>query len=290
MYLNVENVHVQAGRRSLLQNVSFQIEPGTIVGLVGPNGAGKTTLMKTILGVQKFTGTIEIDGVPVSLTNHQAIRKVGALIENPAIYPYLSGRQNLKLYTDDQANLNELITRLEMTEYIDRKSSHYSLGMKQKLGIALAFLNHPDMIILDEPMNGLDIEATIILRKLIQDYAAQGAAILISSHVLTELEKVLTDIILINHGRVTLKQSIEQFEATSQQQTYLATSDLTATQQVLNAAGIDFTTAPAGVQIKQDDLAPVQKLLQQHEIIVLEMRPVAADFEQLVVNSLDQEV
>lgn len=161
--LRVSNVDIYYGRKKAVSNVSFSIKPGEIVGLIGPNGAGKTTIMKTLLGLTKFNGQIRFNGQPITESNHRVLVNVGALIEEPAIYPFLSGKQNLQLYSHNTSNLNKLIERLGMTSYIDRRSKEYSVGMKQKLGIALAFLNNPQLIILDEPMNGLDVEATILI-------------------------------------------------------------------------------------------------------------------------------
>lgn len=187
MMLSVSHLNVYYGRKQAINDVSFTIKSGEIVGLIGPNGAGKTTIMKTLLGLTKFTGIVSFNQQRITASSHQALQEVGALIENPAVYPFLSGRANLALYSRDHSDLDQLIEKLGMTAYIDRLAKAYSIGMKQKLGIALALLNHPQLVILDEPMNGLDIEATILIRKIIAEYAAQGTAFIISSHVLSEL-------------------------------------------------------------------------------------------------------
>lgn len=169
--LEVSNVNTYIGKIKIINNISLKIKAGEIVGLIGPNGAGKTTIMKTILGLTKFTGSITVGNRPVTETNHRALARVGALIEHPAIYPFLTGRQNLELYARNKRDLTQLVSTLQMDSYINNKAKGYSLGMKQKLGIAIALLNQPQLVILDEPMNGLDIEATIGVRKLIKRYA-----------------------------------------------------------------------------------------------------------------------
>ena len=136
--LKVNHVNIYYGRKKAVSDVSFAIHPGEIVGLIGPNGAGKTTIMKTLLGLTKFNGEISFNDQTISENNHKALGSVGALIEQPAIYPFLSGLQNLQLYSRDQNELNNLVKRLGMSSYIKQKSKGYSVGMKQKLGIALA--------------------------------------------------------------------------------------------------------------------------------------------------------
>lgn len=223
--LKVQNLDIYYGRQKVIHNASFSISPGEIVGLIGPNGAGKSTIMKTILGLTKFTGTITFDGQNITPTKHAVLQHVGALIENPALYPFLTGRENLSLYANDQSELAELISLLQMDQYIDRRAGDYSVGMKQKLGIALALLNHPQLVILDEPMNGLDIEATILIRHIIHQYADQGTAFLISSHVLSELQKVMTTVVILNHHQIIMDVPIDQFRNAPVTQARLHTTD-----------------------------------------------------------------
>ncbi len=183
--LKVDDLNVFVGKKKIIHDSAFRVNKGQIVGLIGPNGAGKTTIMKAILGLMKFTGSITFDGEDISETNHNALKQIGALIEHPAIYPFMTGYQNLKLYSTDETDLKQLISILQMDDFISLKSKDYSLGMKQKLGIALSLLNRPKLIILDEPMNGLDIESTILVRNTIKNYAQQGSSFLISSHILS---------------------------------------------------------------------------------------------------------
>ena len=169
--LKAENLNVYYGNKKVISNASFDISPGEIVGLIGPNGAGKSTIMKTLLGLTKFTGKVLLNNKNI-LTQHQEIsNKVGALIEGPAAYPFLSGKENLELYSNDESDMDNLIRLLKMEPYIDQRVKNYSIGMKEKLGIALALLNNPEFVILDEPMNGLDIDSTILVRKIIKEYS-----------------------------------------------------------------------------------------------------------------------
>lgn len=154
--LTIEHLTKKIGNKTILDDVSFKLKRGQIVGLVGANGAGKTTLMKVILGYSSFqSGNFNVINSKDSKSN------IGALIENPGIYPFMSGYENLKLLNESKntQDIDKIVSQLHMDEYIHKKAKTYSLGMKQKLGIAIAFLNEPQFIILDEPMNGLDPKA-----------------------------------------------------------------------------------------------------------------------------------
>ncbi|GEP23299.1 ABC transporter ATP-binding protein [Lentilactobacillus diolivorans] len=287
--LKVSHMDTFIGRKRIIKDVSFQVKPGAIVGLIGPNGAGKTTIMKTILGLTKFTGTVAVDDQPVTENNHAALSGVGALIEHPAIYPFLSGLENLKLYSRDSDDMDHVINLLQMQTYIDTKSKDYSLGMKQKLGIAIAFLNRPQLIILDEPMNGLDIEATISIRKIIKQYAAQGASFLISSHVLGELQKVMTKAILITEGKIIVDKPISEFNQLSHQQYKILTENMDQTTQIFKDNRIPIIKSDDYLLIKHDLLFQVQDLLYANHVRLLELSPRGMSFEQIIVGILEKQ-
>lgn len=286
--LKVKNLNIYYGRKIAIKNASFTIAPGEIVGLIGPNGAGKTTIMKTLLGLTKFTGSITFDGQQITASNHQALAKVGALIENPAIYPFLSGKENLALYSQDKDDLNQLVNRLGMAAYIDRPAKSYSIGMKQKLGIALALLNNPKLVILDEPMNGLDVEATISIRKIIHDYAANGTAFLISSHVLSELQKVMTSVIILNHQEIVMDVPIDKFKNAKVTHYRLKTTDNEQARELLTTNDLPFDYQDEAFIIKAQDIGQAQQLLYQHQILLTELSPVHKTFEQAIVNVLEK--
>ncbi|MCF6160315.1 MAG: ATP-binding cassette domain-containing protein [Furfurilactobacillus sp.] len=287
--LKVQNVTTYIGRTKIVKRASFDINAGNIVGLIGPNGAGKTTIMKTILGLTKFEGSIQINHQPVTENQHEALNSVGALIEHPAIYPFLSGRQNLALYSHDHQDMARLIADLGMTDYIQQKAKGYSLGMKQKLGIAIALLNHPQLVILDEPMNGLDVEATIGVRKLIKQYADQGTAFLISSHILSELQKVMTHVVLINHGQIIVNQPFEKFEQLHHRDYKLLTENDVLTAQVLKQRAIHYKQEGNTFRVKRDNIFDVQDALYQQQIHLKELAPIETNFEQVVVTILEQQ-
>lgn len=287
--LTVQNVDVFINQKEIIHQTSFQVPTGAVIGLVGPNGAGKTTIMKTILGLTKFSGRIQIDNQEVTENNHQALQQVGALIEHPAIYPFLTGLQNLELYSQDHQDLQEVVSLVQMESYLNQRAKNYSLGMKQKLGIALALLNKPRLVILDEPMNGLDIEATITIRKVIKQYAQQGTAFLISSHVLSELQKVMTGIVLLNAGQVVMDKTVKEFTQEPQQQYQVLTDNQSQAQELLQKKQIKFSSSGPYLLISHADILSAQTVFYTHNLHLLELTPVKANFEELIVDLLQQQ-
>lgn len=175
-----------------------------------------------------------------------------------------------------------------MDSYIDRKAKDYSVGMKQKLGIALALLNNPQLVILDEPMNGLDIEATISIRKLIHEYASQGTAFLISSHVLSELQKVMTSVIIINHGRITMNSPMSRFAQKESPKYKLKTTNMEQTIKLLQQARIPFEQQDKTLIVDHKNIAAIQQLLFKNKIWLDSLIPSGLTFEQKIVNILQK--
>lgn len=214
--INKINKHYQ--NKQVLFDVSFDIKKGHVVGLIGPNGAGKTTIMKAIAGLSDYdSGEITINGQRVDKNHTEQLKQVGSLIETPGIYPYMTAIENLRLYAPNatKQQLKAITDKTAVTEFATRQSKKYSLGMKQRLGVALAILNNPELVILDEPLNGLDPQTVRLMRSLIRDLADSGISVLISSHILSELDLVVDDIVLINHGHVISSTTRDQFESKS---------------------------------------------------------------------------
>lgn len=219
--LKCENLKKIIKNKTLVENISFSANKGDIIGLVGPNGAGKTTIIKLILGLIKLTeGKVLINGYDIQNDFVNAINKVGAIVENPGLYMYLSGYDNLKLTANNYRNItkeriNEVIKIVGLEQRIKDKVSTYSLGMRQRLGIAEAIINNPELLILDEPTNGLDVEGIIEIRELIKELSSKGIAILISSHNLTEIDNLCNRIIAIKNGKIIVNETIEEFKQIS---------------------------------------------------------------------------
>ncbi len=289
--LSVTHLNKRFKRQPVLQDVTFDCEPGRIIGLVGANGAGKTTIMKSILGLIRTEGAVTIAGQAMQFDRHPALAQVGALIEYPSLYPYLSGWDNLRLFARDQdvaAQIQALVTQFDMSDCIHRKARTYSLGMKQKLGIALAFLNHPQLVILDEPMNGLDPQGTKQLRDFIVAQKQQGVTLLISSHILGELQKLADDLVIIDHGRVIQRTTMAAALALTEHYVVVATEHDGQAKAALTAAGYQLA---AGTPVKlllapDQSVADVLAVLQQQHITVTDVRHQDADLEQIVLTLL----
>lgn len=286
--LEAEKLNIYYGNKKVVSNASFKISPGEIVGLIGPNGAGKSTIMKTLLGLTKFTGKVLFNNKNI-LTQHQEIsNKVGALIEGPAVYPFLSGKENLELYSNDSEDMKKLIELLKMESYINQRVKDYSIGMKEKLGIALALLNNPEFVILDEPMNGLDIESTILVRKIIKEYSARGTAFLISSHVLSELQKVMTSIIIVNHGKIIMNLPVEDFHQIQDSHYQIKTENNQKALNLLKDNNIVAKSKENSIIINNSDLKKAQQVIFTQGITLTELVPADSNFEQAIVSVLQK--
>ena len=219
--LKCENICKKIKKKSILNNVSLQIKSGEILGFIGPNGAGKTTTIKIILGLQQLDeGSVIINNYNIKDNFEKAIEKVGAIVENPDFYMYMSGRKNLELISNmykgiDSKRIDEVVKLVGLENRINDKVSKYSLGMRQRLGIAQALINKPNLLILDEPTNGLDPEGIKELRELLIKLAKkENMAILISSHNLLELESFVNKVCIIKNGTVVENTGINQLKET----------------------------------------------------------------------------
>ena len=217
--LKCESLNKSIRRKKIIKDVSFEIKEGEILGFIGPNGAGKTTTIKLILGLQKLdSGTIEINGYNVKTNFEKAIEKVGTIVENPDLYMYMSGYDNLKLVANlykgiDKKRIDEVVKLVGLENRIKDKVSKYSLGMRQRLGIAQAILHKPNLLILDEPTNGLDPEGIKHIRDLIKELAEkEKMSIMISSHNLSEIENVCNSVCIIQNGEVIEETGIEEIK------------------------------------------------------------------------------
>ncbi|BFH63500.1 ABC transporter ATP-binding protein [Paenibacillus azoreducens] len=220
--LEIEDITKKAGRRTLVGDMSFDIMQGEVCGFIGPNGAGKTTLIRMITGLIKpNAGSIRIEGFDVQRDRMKALGQVGAIVESPIFFPYMSGRDNLmnlvKLHAgipkDKHASrVDEVLGIVGLQGRGEDKVKTYSLGMKQRLGIAQALLGNPTLIILDEPANGLDPMGIRELRNLILELNEKhGITFFVSSHLLDELQRICTRFVIIKEGRLVWQGTQEQW-------------------------------------------------------------------------------
>ncbi|MCM3700184.1 lantibiotic protection ABC transporter ATP-binding protein [Paenibacillus macerans] len=202
--LRTVNLEKRFGKQAAVSGVSLHIRPGTVYGLLGPNGAGKTTTLKMIAGLLRPTsGEVWVNGKPWS---RDCLAEIGALIESPALYGNLTARENLLVHTRllnlPETSIREVLEIVGLTGTGRKKASQFSLGMKQRLGIAVALVQNPKLLILDEPTNGLDPLGIQDLRKLIRSFPERGITVILSSHILSEVEHTADDIGIISGGRL----------------------------------------------------------------------------------------
>src|SRR5437762_5523608 len=206
--LRTNNLTKQYGKRIAVKNLNLEVRRGEIMGFLGPNGAGKTTTIRMALGlIAPTSGAVEILGHDVRKHRAEVLPQVGALVESPALYGYLSGRDNLRAFGDllggvSHKRIDEVLEIVSLKGRERDRVRTYSMGMKQRLGLAIALLNDPDLLILDEPANGLDPAGIVEMRDLLRGLAAAGKTVFISSHVLSEVQQICTRVAIINHGRL----------------------------------------------------------------------------------------
>lgn len=216
--LSINNLNKNYGKIQAVKDLSFDIHKGNIYGILGPNGSGKSTTLGIILNVvNKTSGTFSwFNG---NISTHQALKKVGAIIERPNFYPYMTAVQNLELICKIKGITHDKIDeKLKIVNLFDRKDDKfrtYSLGMKQRLAIASALLNDPEILILDEPTNGLDPQGIHEIRQIIKEIAKNGTTILLASHLLDEVEKVCSHVIVLRKGEKLYSGKVETMVASN---------------------------------------------------------------------------
>lgn len=221
--VEIDQVTKTFGQKVALKNISFSVPSGQICGLLGPNGAGKTTLFRLLMGILKATeGKLLIDGLDAFEDRVEVKRRIGFLPDEPVFYSYLSGREVLELSAAmhglepaaAMARISPIIARLRLAEDINNYAEDYSRGMKKKLGLLLALLHQPRLLVLDEPTNGLDVESVHLFYDLISETASQGTTVLFSTHLMDHVTKLCSHAVIINEGTVVAKGSLEELRST----------------------------------------------------------------------------
>ncbi len=213
--VEVDGLTKRYGTGTAVDSLSFDVPSGLVIGLLGPNGAGKTTAMKMLLGlVQASSGRAAVLGAELDTPDFaHAIRRVGALVESPALYLRLSARKNLQLQaralgvSTDRGRIDELLELVDLTDRADDRAGTYSLGMKQRLGIAIGMIGRPELVILDEPANGLDPAGIVEIRHLLRRLPDLGTTVLVSSHQLAEVQQACDRLVVLAQGRLSAQPS-----------------------------------------------------------------------------------
>lgn len=289
--LEVKNINKFFGRKQVLKDVSFTLKEGEILGFIGPNGAGKTTTIKLILGLQSIgSGEVVLNGYNLKKDFEMAIEKVGAIVESPDLYMYMSGRKNLELIANmykgiKKERIDEVVKLVGLEARIKDKVSKYSLGMRQRLGIAAAILHKPNVLILDEPTNGLDPEGIKEIRDLLKTLAKQEKiGILISSHNLSELENIVTDVCLIKNGEIVSISGIEDIKKGGHNSYIFKLNKVTGLNKLLkeykNVVHDKFVT----IECIEDDIPKIVNILVENKYKIYGIREDVVSLEEAFLN------
>ena len=251
--LEVLGLKKRIGLKTIVEDISFDMHEGEIIGLLGPNGSGKTTIMRMLVGLTKTTkGEVYCFEKPLGLGKVKMLKEVGAMIETPEFYNYMSGWSNLKQMARvcgkkvSRARMRELVEFVGLSKVIRKKVKTYSLGMRQRLGLAQALLNDPKILILDEPVNGLDPQGVQDFRNKLKEIAATGVSILISSHLLDEIEKVSDRVIVIEKGRIIADDKLDNLVADETIKTLISTYDVEKAEVLIRELGIRYVLTEDG--------------------------------------------
>lgn len=216
--LEVNQVSKKIGNKSIVDDITFTIEEGEIVGFVGANGAGKTTTIRLLTGlIYPTRGSIRICGYDIKKDKKNALQDIAAIVENPSLYGYMTGKEHFnyirQLRNISKSTMDKIIDTIDLSNDLDTKVRKYSLGMKQRLALGLALMTKPKLLILDEPLNGLDPTGIMQIRNVLVDCAKeQGMAIFISSHILSELDRICSRIIFIKEGKIVATNTLSKNE------------------------------------------------------------------------------
>jgi lantibiotic transport system ATP-binding protein len=294
--IEVSNLsHYFSRQNQVLDQVSMRVEPGSIYGFLGPNGAGKTTTIRLILGLlQQQEGNIAFFGQDFQANRVHILRRVGSLIESPSMYGHLTAMENLqllqKIYQCPPANMQKVLDLVGLSNTGRKKVQQFSLGMKQRLGIAIALLPDPEVLILDEPTNGLDPNGMLEMRELLQHiHREAGKTILVSSHLLAEIEKLATHVGIIHRGRMLFEGTLDALLQRRAQvsQVLVRCSDSAALAKAVaptyNAQIIDYRTVLVAITNADDTARLVQQAVGKG-IDLYEVRPNHGDLESIFME------
>ncbi len=251
--IEVLGLKKRIGLKTIVEDITFDMREGEIIGLLGPNGSGKTTIMRMMVGLTKMSkGDVYCFEKPLGLGKTSMLREVGSMIETPEFYNYMSGWANLKQIARvcgkkvTRARMKELVEFVGLKKVIRKKVKTYSLGMRQRLGLAQALLNDPKVLILDEPVNGLDPQGVQDFRNKLKEIAATGVSILISSHLLDEIEKVCDRVIVIEKGKIIADDKLENLVADEIIKTLIKTHDVEKTEILVRELGVRYELTKDG--------------------------------------------
>lgn len=294
MVIRTDRLSFHFGAQQVVKAVSLEVPQGSIYGFLGPNGAGKTTTIKLLLNLlHAENGTIQIFDKDLQSNRVEILSQIGSLIEQPAIYGHLTGKENLcnraLLLQVPGERVDEMLELVRLKAAANKKASQYSLGMKQRLGIALALLSDPKLIILDEPTNGLDpngiIEVRQLLLRLVKE---QGKTVFVSSHLLAEIERMATHVGIINHGELVFQGTIEELSGLSKPLVQIELNNGVDAANLLNRSGYTVNEVRDNTiflpYTSKEDTGKLNALLNQNNYMVYSIGKVQKDLENLFLD------
>ncbi|HEX7254826.1 MAG TPA: ABC transporter ATP-binding protein [Gaiellaceae bacterium] len=285
--IEVENLSKRFGKTQAVAGLSFRVEPGTITGFLGPNGAGKSTTLRSILDlVHPDAGRAVVLGVPYRRLD-RPLHRVGAVLEASEVHPGRSGRNHLRVLAAaaglPRSRVEEVLALVELSASAKRRVRGYSLGMRQRLGLAAALLGDPEVLVLDEPANGLDPAGIRWLRDLLRSLATEGRTILISSHVLAEVAQTVDRVVIIHRGRLVQQATVAEVLAGAQGATRVRTPDPARLREVLATEGIDGDEA-GGVLLVDAPPERVGELAAANGVVLHELGVERATLEEVFLE------
>jgi len=282
------------GAQTVVKDLSLQVPKGSIYGFLGPNGAGKTTTIKILLNLlQSPFDTVFIFGKELNSNRTDCLRKMGSLVEQPAIYAHLTGRENLInrciLLGINKSKVAEMLALVGLTDAANKKAGKYSLGMKQRLGIALALIADPELLLLDEPTNGLDPNGIIEVRNLMIELATKhGKTILVSSHLLAEIERTATHVGIINKGELLFQGTINELHDLSKPSIKIEVDDQAIATNILSTNRAEIISEQKGiiniVYTGKTDMGNFNSLLVKNGVTVYSIATEKKDLEHLFLD------
>ena len=278
------------GKRTIVDNVSFELAAGEVFGFLGPNGAGKTTTIRMLVGLIKPTrGSVAICGHDVQRDFERAMRCIGCIVETPDLYRFMTGRENLEHFARmlgaTREDIDRVATQVMMAHRLDQRVGTYSLGMRQRLGIAQALLGHPRVLILDEPANGLDPAGIREIRELLRDLAAGGMSVFVSSHLLAEIELMCDRVAIIHKGQLLRIGNVHEL-ISSRRALELRVGDIDRAAALLAERGVAYErdTDRLFVQVEDDEAPPIIAALATNGIDVFSARPRTQTLEEMFID------
>src|SRR4051812_10183240 len=277
------------GERAAVNGVDLTVAAGVAFGFLGPNGAGKTTMIRTLLGLtQPTSGDVALLGLPQPAKRAEALARVGAIVEEPKFHPHLTGRENLKIVAAArdraaEARIPESLERVGLSQRADDRVKTYSLGMRQRLGIARCLIADPVLLILDEPMNGLDPAGILEMRRLIRAFVDEGRTVFLSSHLLDEVEKTCDQVAIVDRGRVVVQGAVEEIAAGGSPTVLVEVDDPAAARRIAESLHASVDEEGRGLRLTLPEgvtTAAVNAALVGAGLAVSRLEPARATLEQ----------